>query len=273
MKQLQGDICVVGAGVMGQAIIAGMLGSKLVRKQSLWAVTKTRASAETVTKKFGIRCFVEGYSQRLKTCRVVILAVKPSQLRPVLKELHALGLSPKSLILSMVTGIEIATIESIVGSKQPIIRASSNTPVVVNCGMTAFACSKQVTALHTKIAHAIFLSVGQCIEIDESLCDPMTALAGSGPAYMYLVMEALTDGGVRVGIPRDKALQTVIQTVLGAATLLANSDRHPASLREDVTTPAGCTIGGLLIMEDGRIRSIMARAVEEATRIARELGK
>ncbi|MEK7775411.1 MAG: pyrroline-5-carboxylate reductase dimerization domain-containing protein, partial [Candidatus Zixiibacteriota bacterium] len=111
------------------------------------------------------------------------------------------------------------------------------------------------------------------IELDESLCDAMTGLSASGPAYIYLVIEALADGGVKVGIPRDQALKIVAQTVLGAATMVRETGRHPASLRDDVTTPAGCTIGALLTMEDGKIRSTLARAVEEAARIAGQLGK
>ena len=116
-------------------------------------------------------------------------------------------------------------------------------------------------------ARQVFAAVGRCEVVEEQYCNAITALSGSGPAYMYLVMEALADAGVRVGLPRDLALTLVAQTMLGSARMVLETGRHPASLRDDVTTPAGCTIGGLLMLEDGKIRSVLARAVEEATRI------
>jgi pyrroline-5-carboxylate reductase len=117
------------------------------------------------------------------------------------------------------------------------------------------------------LAEAIFSAVGTCIVLDERYLDAVTALSGSGPAYVYLIVEALADAGVRVGLPRDVALALVTQTVLGSAKMIRLSDRHPAALRDDVTTPAGCTIGALLVLEDGKIRSVLARAVEEAVRV------
>jgi pyrroline-5-carboxylate reductase len=122
-------------------------------------------------------------------------------------------------------------------------------------------------------AQRIFSSVGRALEVEEHYFNAITALSGSGPAYMYLVIESLADAGVRVGLPRHLAMDLVAQTMLGSARMVQESGRHPASLRDDVTTPAGCTIGGLLMLEDGKIRSVLARAVEEATRIVDELGK
>jgi pyrroline-5-carboxylate reductase len=121
-------------------------------------------------------------------------------------------------------------------------------------------------------ARRIFEGVGKCLPVDEIHFNAITALSGSGPAYQFLIMEALADAGVKVGLPRQLALTLVAQTALGAARMVLNSGRHPAALRDDVTTPAGCTIGGLLMLEDGRIRSVLARAVEEAAKIAAHLG-
>ncbi len=118
----------------------------------------------------------------------------------------------------------------------------------------------------------IFEAVGQCLPVDEKHFNAITALSGSGPAYQYLIMEAFADAGVRVGLPRQLALTLVAQTALGAARMVQSSGRHPAALRDDVTTPAGCTIGGVLMLEDGKIRSVLARAIEEATKIASHLG-
>ena len=119
----------------------------------------------------------------------------------------------------------------------------------------------------------VFQAVGQCLQVDEMYFNAITALSGSGPAYQYLIMESFADAGVRVGLPRQLALTLVAQTAVGAARMVQASGRHPASLRDDVTTPAGCTIGGLLMLEDGKIRSVLARAIEEATKIAGHLGE
>jgi pyrroline-5-carboxylate reductase len=148
-----------------------------------------------------------------------------------------------------------------------------NTPCIVGQGMTVICPGTHVQASDIESTYGIFQAVGQCMELEESHFDAVTGLSGSGPGYLYLIMEALADGGVRVGLPREVALKIVTQTVLGAATMVQQTGRHPAALRDDVTTPAGCTIGGLLIMEDGKIRSVLARAVEEATQIAAQLGK
>ena len=139
--------------------------------------------------------------------------------------------------------------------------------------MTVVCRGHDATAEHLELARRVFSAVGRCEVVDEGYCNAITALSGSGPAYMYLVMEALADAGVRVGLPRDLALTLVAQTMLGSARMVLETSRHPASLRDDVTTPAGCTIGGLMMLEDGKIRSVLARAVEEATRIVDRLGQ
>jgi pyrroline-5-carboxylate reductase len=139
--------------------------------------------------------------------------------------------------------------------------------------MTVICGGKFATAAHLERAQKVFQAVGRCVAAEESHFNAVTALSGSGPAYVYLILEALADAGVRVGLRRDLALTLVTQTVLGATKMVQETGRHPAALRDDVTTPAGCTIGGLLMLEDGKIRSVLARAVEEATRIAGQLGK
>ena len=147
-----------------------------------------------------------------------------------------------------------------------------NTPCVVGEGMTVVCRGKHATAAHLEKARHIFEAVGKCVAVDETHFNAITALSGSGPAYYFLIMEALADAGVRVGLPRQLALTLVAQTALGSARMVLTSGRHPAALRDDVTTPAGCTIGGLLIMEDGRIRSVLVRAIEEAAKIVAHLG-
>jgi pyrroline-5-carboxylate reductase len=146
-----------------------------------------------------------------------------------------------------------------------------NTPCIVGEGMSVICAGRYARPEHLARAQRVFEAVGECAAVDETYFNAITALSGSGPAYQYLIMEALADAGVRVGLPRQLALKLVAQTALGAARMVQTSGRHPAALRDDVTTPAGCTIGGLLMLEDGKIRSVLARAVEEATRIAAQL--
>jgi pyrroline-5-carboxylate reductase len=152
------------------------------------------------------------------------------------------------------------------------VRAMPNTPAIVGEGMTVVCAGSSASKAHLDRAERIFEGVGKCLTMDEVHFNAVTALSGSGPGYQFLIMEALADAGVRVGLPRQLALTLVAQTALGAARMVLDSGRHPAALRDDVTTPAGCTIAGLLMLEDGRIRSVLARAVEEATKTAAHLG-
>lgn len=263
---------VIGAGVMGQAVIRGLMHQHLVTVNNVWAAAKTEISCDKVRLELGIPCHTN-YSEALADVEVLLLCVKPNGIRSVLEKLKSYNLSPKTLIISIVAGATIEQIEDTLSTKNPVIRAMTNTPCLVGQGMTAVCTGTHAKPEHLALAQKIFETVGVCMELDEVHFDAVTGLSGSGPAYMYLIMEALADGGVRVGLPREAALRIVAQTLLGAAMMVQQSGRHPASLRDDVTTPAGCTIGALLVMEDGKIRSTLARAVEEATRIAGELGK
>ena len=174
--------------------------------------------------------------------------------------------------MSILAGTTLAQLESLTRTENPWVRAMPNTPCIVREGMTAICPGSHATADHLGLVRRIFECVGRCVQTDEQHFNAITALSGSGPAYYYLIMEAMADAGVRVGLARDLALTLVTQTALGSARMVQAADRHPAALRDDVTTPAGCTIGGLLMMEDGKIRSVLARAIEEATRIAAGLG-
>jgi pyrroline-5-carboxylate reductase len=258
-------IGVIGAGAMGGALLRGVLGSG-VALDAVWAATKSDASARTVAGEFGIATHTT-YAELTATSDVLLLAVKPAQLEAALRELRTAGLRADTLIISVAAGVSIERIENALGAKNPVIRAMPNTPSFVGQGMTAIAGGSHATKEHLAIAERLFGAVGLCITIEERLLNAVTAISGSGPAYVYLIIEALADAGVRVGLPRDVALTLVAQTVLGAAVMVQESDRHPAALRDDVTTPAGCTIGALLVLEDGKIRSVLARAVEEARNV------
>lgn len=263
---------VIGAGVMGQALIQGLMRKQMITLKNVWAAAKTEASCEKIRAELSVAAYTH-YHDQLGDTDVLLLCVKPNGIKSVLEKLKAGGLKPDTLIISIVAGATIETMENILGTSNPVIRAMTNTPCTVGQAMTTICGGTHATEKHLAIAQQIFEAVGICMELDETHFNAVTSLAGSGPAYVFLIMEALADGGVRVGLPREAALKIVSQTLLGAATMVQQSGRHPAALRDDVTTPAGCTIGALLTMEDGKIRSVLARAVEEATKIAGNLGK
>ncbi len=263
---------IVGAGVMGTALLKGMIDHGLLRAEQAWGATKTDTSAAEVAATLGIRA-TRDYAALVPDAEILLIAVKPGQAAKVAEKLVASGLRPDALLISVLAGVSTESFEKYLGTTNPFVRAMPNTPSLVGHGVTVYCGGKHAREQHLEAARRIFSSVGKALAVEEHYFNAITALSGSGPAYMYLVMEALADAGVRVGLPRDLAMQLVAQTMLGSARMVQETGRHPAALRDDVTTPAGCTIGGLLMLEDGKIRSVLARAVEEATRIVEQLGK
>ena len=261
---------VIGAGVMGHTLIKGLLESGAITREQVWATARTETTCEKVTEALGIPVAVN-YQHRVPGAGMILVCVKPGQAAKVLATLHDAGPRPDTLLISIMAGATTAQLESMLGAANPWVRAMPNTPCIVREGMSVICGGRHAKPEHLARAQRVFEAVGECAAVDEAYFNAITALSGSGPAYQYLIMEALADAGVRVGLPRQLALRLVAQTTLGAARMVQASGRHPAALRDDVTTPAGCTIGGLLMLEDGKIRSVLARAVEEATRIAAQL--
>jgi pyrroline-5-carboxylate reductase len=262
---------VVGAGVMGQTLIRGLLASGLIERNNLWAGDKNADASERVSRELGIPVETD-FQARVPTAGLILICVKPADAPVVLATLRNAGLRRETLLISILAGVATDRLEALLGTENPVVRAMPNTPCVVGEGMTVVCRGRYAERKDLERAEHIFEAVGKCLPIDEIHFNAITALSGSGPAYQFLIMEALADAGVRVGLPRQLALTLVAQTALGAARMVLATGRHPAALRDDVTTPAGCTIGGLLMLEDGRIRSVLARAVEEATKISGQLG-
>lgn len=261
---------VIGAGVMGTTLIRGLLDAGLVTRAQVWATARTQKTCTAVAEDLGIAA-ARDYRHVAEASGIILVCCKPAQIAGVCEKLREAGVRHDTLLISILAGVTTERLESLLPGIW--IRAVPNTPCVTREGMTVVCAGRESTAEHLEIAQRIFTSVGRCIAVEEHYCNAVTALSGSGPAYMYLVIEALADAGVRVGLRRDLALILVAQTMLGSARMVLETGRHPASLRDDVTTPAGCTIGGLLMLEDGKIRSVLARAVEEATRIVEHLGR
>jgi len=263
---------VIGAGVMGTALLRGMLDARLFKPAQLRAAVGSAASKERLSKALPleIEC---GYPEDwIGDTDVFLICTKPNRLIPILQPIaESPRLKKGALFISIAAGTRIRQLESVL-PEHPVIRAMPNTPCLVGAGMTVISPGKYANRQHMTIASKLFAAVGRCVELVERHMDAVTAVSGSGPAYTYLVMEALADGAVKVGLPRKLALELVSQSVLGAALMLQKNDKHPATLKDEVTTPAGCTIDGLLVLEDGGIRSTLARAVEAATKTAANLG-
>lgn len=261
---------IVGAGAIGQALLRGL--TQGAAPYGLWAATRTPASASRIERDFGITA-TDAYDSLVPEADVILVCVKPAQIGAALERLQRAGLRKSTPVISVAAGVALRDLEAALGDEVPVIRAMPNVPALVGEGMTVIARGTHASEEHVAEASAIFATVGRCIELAETHLDAVTAISGCGPAYVFLIIEALADAGVSVGLPRDVARELVAQTVLGAAKMVQLSERHPAALRDDVATPAGCTIGALLVLEDGKIRSVLARAIVEATRIAATLGK
>jgi pyrroline-5-carboxylate reductase len=262
---------VIGAGVMGQTLIRGLITSGVVAKDQIWAGDKNTAACAKAAEALDVPAETD-FQHRVPTAGLILICVKPADAPVVLATLRNAGLRRDTLLISILAGVATDRIEALLGTENPVVRAMPNTPAIVGEGMTVVCAGSSASKAHLDRAERIFEGVGKCLTMDEVHFNAVTALSGSGPGYQFLIMEALADAGVRVGLPRQLALTLVAQTALGAARMVLDSGRHPAALRDDVTTPAGCTIAGLLMLEDGRIRSVLARAVEEATKTAAHLG-
>ncbi|XP_012170028.1 pyrroline-5-carboxylate reductase 2 isoform X2 [Bombus terrestris] len=198
---------------------------------------------------------------------VLILSVKPQVVPMVLPDLK----NYRKLLLSIAMGIPLASLEKAVPDGTPVIRVMPNTPAIVGCGATVYARGKHAGDKEAEIVEKLFSSVGLCEEVSENLIDPVTALAGSGPAYVYMMIEALADGGVKMGLMRPVAYKLAAQTVLGAGTMVRDTKIHPGQLKDDVASPAGSTITGIHYLEQHGLRSAIIGAVEAATKRCKEV--
>jgi pyrroline-5-carboxylate reductase len=270
---LEGDktLAVIGCGTMGEAIVRGIFRSGKLPPAQVFA---TDRRAELV-KDLAARHKMRTGSDNLEAARaasVALLCLKPQHMAAVLDNEPMRAALAGKQVISIAAGVRLAQLTAWL-PKSAIIRAMPNTPAVIGEGMTVIARGPGVTDAQAALAQEIFSAVGRCAELDESNMDVITALNGSGPAFAYLVLESLADGAVMMGLRRDLAFSVAAQMLQGAARMVLETGMHPAALKDQVTTPAGCTIAGLLTLEDGRIRSVLARAVEEATRVAGRLGQ
>lgn len=260
----------IGGGNMAEALIKGLLAQGHPRTQILVAdPSPVRQAVMRDTHRVEV---LPGNREVAERCRLLVLAIKPQMVHTVVAELAG-AVTTEHLTVSILAGTATTTLEGLLGGKVRVVRAMPNTPALIGCGATAICAGRFAKADDLVTATALFSAVGSVNVVSETQMDAVTGLSGSGPAYIFTVIEALADGGVREGLPRDIALELATRTVLGAAKLVAESGEHPAVLRDKVCSPGGTTIAGLTALEDGGLRAALIEAVSRATRRSRELGK
>lgn len=264
-------IGLLGAGNMAGALIRGLLASKTVGVDQVRASDVRRERLDELGNTFGIGTSAEN-RELVEWANVVVLAVKPQVIDRVLDDIRP-SLKPDTLIISIAAGVPIRSIEARLESGSRVVRAMPNTAAIVLAGATGIAPGAHATVEDIALAKALFDLVGRTVVLDESLIDAVTGLSGSGPAYVFLMIEAMADGGVKVGLHRDTALLLAAQTVYGSAKLLLETGEHPGRLKDMVTSPGGTAIAGLHTLEAGGLRRTLIDAVECATNRAIELGE
>jgi pyrroline-5-carboxylate reductase len=262
-------VAVLGAGKLGGILLSALLEKGLLSRQLTTATVQHEDRARALAQKLGIPVSTDNASAA-KDAEIIFVCVKPQVVESVLQEIRHC-ISAKQLIISVAASVPTSQLEQAVGKEIPIVRAMPNTPCAQGCGMTALCKGKFATAEHLKTASALFNVVGRTVVVDEKHMDAVTGLSASGPAYIYIILESLAEAGVKVGLPRDIATLLAAQTTMGAATVVLETGDHPALLKDAVTTPAGCTIDGILELEEGKLRVTLIKAVVKAVQRAKEL--
>ncbi len=264
------SIAVIGGGKMGAALVKGIVRAGMAAPKRIWVAEPADALRTALAKEIGVHVTTDNV-EAVKQARLVILAVKPdvvpaalAQIKPVFTQDH--------LLLSIAAGVTLARLESGLPAGARIIRAMPNTPALVGAGAAGFAPAPTATAADAALAQQILGAVGLAFQLPEKLLDAVTGLSGSGPAYIYMVIEALSDGGVAVGLPRDVSTKLAAQTVLGAAKMALDTGLHPGVLKDQVTSPGGTTIEGVHALESGSLRATFMKAVKAATEKSKLLG-
>lgn len=261
-------IAILGAGKMGEALISGLLRAGRP-PAGIVAVARRPQRATELTERYGIRA--SGPVDAAKAADILVLTVKPQDMAGLLDEIAA-SVPAGRLIISAAAGITTSFIERRMAEDVPVVRVMSNTPVLVDEAMSVISAGSHATDEHLRLTEELLKPVGRVIRIPESQQDAATALSGSGPAYVFYLVEAMVDAGILLGMPRQTALDMVIQAVYGAATMLRDSGEHPVLLREAVTSPGGTTISAVAELERHRVRAAFLDAIEAARDRGRELG-
>jgi pyrroline-5-carboxylate reductase len=269
--KLSQTIGFLGTGNMAEALIKGLIGAGVVEPSQIHGSDPRRERCDEMHERYGIHATTHN-ADVVHAAEIVVLSVKPQILPQVLDEI-APHLGPHALVISIAAGTPIAAIERRLPGGTRVVRTMPNTPALVGAGATAIAAGQHANDEDVQATRRIFDAVGMTVVLDESQLDAVTGLSGSGPAYVFLIIEALSDAGVKMGLSRYNAQALAAQTVLGSAKLLIETHEHPGRLKDMVTSPGGTAIAGLHTLEAGGLRTTLINAVETATNRSRELGQ
>lgn len=261
-------LCVIGLGKMGSTLVKGFIQSKTLEREQIIGTDLFEYESEKNTNYCDIRTMSNNV-QAVKESDIILLAIKPQIINKVLREI-----SPhceNKIVISIAAGVSLHHLERALPISTKIIRAMPNTPILVGEGVIAISKNKNINDKDLNIVKEILESVGNVYLVEEYMMDTITALSGSGPAYVYIMIEALSDGGVLMGLPRELSTELAARTFLGAARMVLEEDRHPGALKDMVTSPGGTSIRGIEVLESHGIRGILMDAVKEATKRSREL--
>ena len=261
-------VAVLGLGKIGGIVLDGLLKAGLPPGDAVATVRHAERAQALGTK----RRVAVGTDNRaaVRGADVILIAVKPQNVRELLEEIRG-DVTPEKLVISVAASVPTSFIEDALKAPIPVVRVMPNTPCQVGAGMAGICKGKHATDAHVNIARQLFDTVGRSVVVDEKHMDAVTGLSASGPAFVYIILESLAEAGVKVGLPRDVATILSAQTLLGAAKVALDTGDHPALLKDAVTTPAGCTIDGILELEEGKLRVTLIKAVVKATQRAKEL--
>lgn len=262
-------VAILGAGKMGGILLQAFLKNRLLEPESIFATVQHPDRALALSAQFGMEVTTDNLAAAHKA-DIILLGVKPSQVPDLVAAIRP-ALSTAKVIVSFAASVKTTSIEDAAGCHLAVIRAMPNTPAMLGAGVTALCSGRFVSPEQMAVAQHIFQTVGRTVVVDEKHMDAVTGLSGSGPAFLYIIIEALAEAGVNVGLPRDIATLLAAQTTLGSARMVLETGYHPALLKDAVTTPAGCTVDGILELEEGGLRVTLIKAVKRATQRAREL--
>jgi pyrroline-5-carboxylate reductase len=270
-EPLPGTLGFLGTGNMAEALLKGILRSGMFRADAVWGSEPRASRCEQLKQRYGIHLTTHNIDV-VRQSSIVVLSIKPQVLVSVCDEI-APYLKPRALVISIAAGVPLAVIEAHLPKGTRVVRVMPNTPALVGAGATAISAGTNATAEDLQMTEQLFKSVGITVVLDEEQLDAVTGLSGSGPAYIFLLIEALSDAGVKVGLSRYNALALAAHTVLGSAKMLIETGEHPGHLKDMVTSPGGTAIAGLHTLEAGGLRTTLINAVEAATKRSRELGE
>lgn len=264
-------VAMLGTGKMGGILLKGFLSAGLLAPGQIVATVAHEERARALAQQFPVRISTDNVAAA-QEADVIFLGVKPFQIAELVQQIRP-ALHPGKLLISFAASVKTHAIEDSAGLNLGVIRAMPNTPAMLQAGATALCRGRFVSEEQVSLARRMFSTVGRAVLVDEKHMDAVTGLSGSGPAFLYIIIEALAEAGVNVGLPRDIATELAAQTAFGASRMVLETGAHPALLKDEVTTPAGCTVDGILELEEGGLRVTLIKAVKRATERARQLAQ